>query len=127
MRKPLSVLTATVAALAAAATVGAVTPASAATAGCRTTLTGGLVGNLVIASSTDVYGEAVSAPQRAVIDRVTVNYFGQKRYRLASSVKLVVAQGSTGSAFTGGTGYYVSEQSLSMSSSFTACSRSLQG
>lgn len=127
MRKPLSVLSATIAALAVATTVGAATPAQAATASCRTTLSGGLVGGLVLASSSDVYAEAVAAPQRVVIDRVTVNYFGDKRYRLASPVKLVTAQGSTSTTFTGGAGYFVSEQSLRLTSAFSSCARGLQG
>ena len=127
MRKPLSVLSATVAALAVATTVGAATPAQAATVSCRTTLSGGFVGGLVIASSSDVYAEAVDAPQRAVIDLVTVNTFGQKRYRLASPVKLVTAHGSTRTSFTGGAGSFVSEQSLRVTSAFSSCARRLQG
>jgi hypothetical protein len=115
-------LSTTVAALAVATVAAAAAPASAATLTCRTTLSGGLVGNEVIASSTDVFAEAAAAPQRVVIDKVTVNWFGQKRYRLAAPIKLVNTKGAVATTFRGGTGYYVSEQDLRQTQDFAACS-----
>jgi hypothetical protein len=114
------------AAAAALAAAGAlVLPAASASAGtpttCRTTLTGGLVGNEVVASSSDVYAEAAAAPQTVSIDRVTVNYFGQTRYRLASSIKLINNRSAQPTAFVGGAGYFVTTAQLDLSSRFLTC------
>jgi hypothetical protein len=88
---------------------------------CRTTLSGGLVGNEVVASSSDVYAEAAPTSQTVSIDRVTVNYFGQTRYRLGTSIKLVNNRSAQPTAFVGGAGYFVTTAHLDLSSRFLAC------
>jgi hypothetical protein len=96
-------------------------PAAAAPTTCRTTLSGGLVGSEVIASSHGVLAEAAPRIQLVQIDQVTVNYFGDTRYRLAAPISLVDARSFGPVPFTGGTGSYVSTAHLGLSKRFLDC------
>jgi hypothetical protein len=125
MKRPqlpvLSTSVATTALVIAGALAASAPAAAASTVSCRTTITGGLVGNEVIASSNDVLAEAAAGPQRVLIDGVSVNAFGQTRYRLAGPIRLVTVHGAVPTAFRGGAGYYVQGESLRLSSTFLAC------
>ncbi len=96
-------------------------PAAAAPATCRTTLTGGLVGSEVIASSQGVLGEAAPRKQVVQIDQVTVNYFGETRYRLAAPIALIDVRSLGQPSFRGGAGAYVSTAHLSLNKRFLDC------
>jgi xanthosine utilization system XapX-like protein len=96
-------------------------PAAAAPATCRTMLTGGLVGSEVIASSQGVLAEAAPRRQIVQIDQVTVNYFGETRYRLAAPIALVDVRTPGQPSFTGGAGAYVSTAHLSLNKRFLDC------
>lgn len=96
-------------------------PAAAAPSTCRTMLTGGLVGSEVIASSHNVLAEAAPRTQLVQIDQVTVNYFGQTRYRLAAPIALVDVRSLGQASFTGGAGAYVSPAHLGLSKRFLDC------
>lgn len=128
IRTTMSVSTAAIAVCAALVGPAQAAPAAAPApaAGCKTILTGGLVGNEMIGSSGDVYAQAAAERQPVVIDDVTVNYAGQTRYRLGSSVKLVVMQPPVPTTFVGGKGYFVSGNQLVLDRSFTRCVRGLR-
>jgi hypothetical protein len=98
-------------------------PASAAggTPVCNTTLSGGLVGDAVIASSHNVLGNAVSEPQPVSIDAVTVIYTGELRYRLAAPVLLTDIRATEAAPYLAGTGYYVDSTKLDRNSRFLSC------
>jgi hypothetical protein len=125
MKRPqllaLSTTVATTAMVIAGALAASAPAAAASTVSCRTTISGGLVGTEVVASSNDVLAEAAAGPQRVLIDGVSVNAFGQTRYRLAAPIRLVTVHGAVPTTFKGGTGYFVQGESLRLSSTFQAC------